>query len=153
MNTKTTKTIVFAALIAAMILPFSGMQSAEATSHGENLTIKQLERLIYTSENRVIHFEEFLAGAESIYQHRTNSIIEHQAILDGLDEIVDNGDVLTSSQIVFYDDTVNEIDRLVQANIATAINIGIWQINLDHQLAVLEWALAELASRATVDVE
>ncbi len=35
MTTKTTKTIVFAAMIAAMILPFGGMQSAYAV--GEHL--------------------------------------------------------------------------------------------------------------------
>ena len=32
MITKTTKTILLAALIAAMILPFSGMQSVDATA-------------------------------------------------------------------------------------------------------------------------
>ena len=39
MNTKTTKTIVFAALIAAMILPFGGMQTvyADHTAEGEHV--------------------------------------------------------------------------------------------------------------------
>lgn len=37
MNTKTTKTLVFAALIAAMILPFGGMQSVYAAPGDYNL--------------------------------------------------------------------------------------------------------------------
>ncbi len=38
MNTKTTKTIVFAALIAAMILPFGGMQTVYASHSDEHTT-------------------------------------------------------------------------------------------------------------------
>ena len=42
MNTKTTKTIVFAALIAAMVLPFGGMQAVYAADSIEKPEVPRL---------------------------------------------------------------------------------------------------------------
>lgn len=148
MTNKNTKTIVFAALIAAMILPFSGMQSAEASNHGENLTIEELQAIVSTSATRIAHYEARLLSSELIYDHRIESINAHQLALDALDAIVDSGGVLTDTQIVFYDDIVAEIIWLESKNVGTANDILTNLAGIARHQAVMDWAQAEIDSRS-----
>lgn len=147
MISKNTKTIVFAALIAAMILPFSGMQSAEADNHGENLTIEELQDIIDVSEARIIHHQARLISAEAIYDQRTALIIEYQSMLAGLDAIVNNGGVLSDEQIAFYDYIVNEIISLESQNVITAGRISNHYSQIARHQAAIAWAQAEIDSR------
>ncbi len=165
-----TKTILFAAMIAAMILPFSGMQSVYAThegveheldgehgtgeqgtpavtASGENLTIEVLQEMIRTSESRIAHYEALLASDEALRDHRNASIITLQVILDGLDAIVDGGGLLTGQQTALYNYAVDEINLLERANRNTANEINNHYLGIARHQAVIDWAQAELDSR------
>ena len=86
MTTKTMKTILFASLIAAMILPFSGMQFVVAEEQTEMSDDKK-QRLI----NKVQKLEERIAQAddESVKEHLK---AKQQAILKNLFDSVPRSD-------------------------------------------------------------
>ena len=172
MTYKNTKTILFASLIVAMVLPFSGMQFVDAThvngeehtpdkSHvpmgattngtntGENMTIGDLQFLINTSQVKIAHLQVLVLIDEEIYETRSALIIGHQELVNRIDALVNSGVLLTHDQTVSYNESVSEILRLQGINVNTANRISIHYEQIAYYQDTIDWAQAEIDSRVT----
>jgi hypothetical protein len=90
MTTTTTKTILFASLIAAMILPFSGMMMAEAAPNENANDVVKMKidepQDIESSEYDVTeNFQEFSDTKINQYRMQIESDTEIKSLMEGSD--------------------------------------------------------------------
>ncbi|QLH07152.1 hypothetical protein [Nitrosopumilus ureiphilus] len=137
-NTKTVKTILFASLIAAMILPFSGMNFAYAAEKTDKELIDEWNR---SFSNKIT------SGEEPSDEIKID-------IMKGLYEAMENPKPLTDAEIKYYKEQAEVLEK------ATALNEQINKTSdpetkkaLEAKLKAMKPRMAEVGIFAPEDVD